>query len=201
MLWLLEGAQVIEIREVGAEAAAQTDLIPNSSRVKSVLTVKEADGGLGGLLLMEEGVEQPYIKDYDSDEEEGAARWGRRFDTSHWGFFLAFDGTDLVGAATVAFHSPGVNMLEGRTDLAVLWDLRVHPDRRRSGVGGKLFERVVEWARQRNCKQLKIETQNTNVPACRFYASRGCHLGAIVRNAYKEPQVAHEAMLLWYLDL
>jgi GNAT superfamily N-acetyltransferase len=192
---------MIEIREVGAEATAQIDLVPISFRVESVLAVKQVKDGLGGLLLTEERVKQPYVKDYDSCEGEGAARWGQRFDISHWGFFLAFDGTDSVGAATVAFRSPGVSMLDGRTDLAVLWDLRVHPDRRRDGVGGRLLERVVGWARQHNCKQLQIETQNNNVPACRFYASHGCHLGAIVRYAYQEPQVAHEAMLLWYLDL
>ena len=49
---------------------------------------------------------------------------------------------------------------------------------------------------------MKIETQNVNVPACRFYAQQGCHLGAILRYGYAGcPEVAHEAMLLWYLDL
>ena len=57
-------------------------------------------------------------------------------------------------------------------------------------------------SRKQGCKQLKIETQNTNVPACRFYASCGCRLGAIDRYGYAhDPRVAHEAMLLWYLDL
>jgi len=192
---------MIEIREAGAEAMAQIDRVPIRFPVESVLAVKPVNGGLGGLLLTEERVGRPYVKDYDSCEGEGAVRWAKRFDTSHWGFFLAFDGTDLVGAATVAFRSPGVWMLDGRTDAAVLWDLRVHPDRRREGIGGQLLERVAAWARQRHCRQLKIETQNINVAACRFYASHGCHLGAVVRHAYQEPQVAHEVMLLWYLDL
>jgi len=33
------------------------------------------------------------------------------------------------------------------------------------------------------------------------HTSCGCHLGAMIRCAYQKPQVAHEAMLLWYLDL
>ena len=51
------------------------------------------------------------------------------------------------------------------------------------------------------------ETQNTNVPACRFYARQGCRLGATHRFAYagsghgSDDPVAQEAMLLWYLDL
>ena len=50
--------------------------------------------------------------------------------------------------------------------------------------------------------QLKAETQNVNVAACRFYAAMGCRLGAIHRFAYAgQPHVAGEVMLLWYLDL
>jgi hypothetical protein len=49
---------------------------------------------------------------------------------------------------------------------------------------------------------MKIETQNVNVAACRFYASMGCELGAINRYGYAGvPAVAHEAMLLWYYKL
>jgi len=92
-------------------------------------------------------------------------------------------------------------MLEGRTDLAVLWDIRVSPDRRGKGIGTQLFRRAADWARERGCGELKVETQNINVRACRFYAGQGCRLGAIHRHAYREEHVAHETMLLWYLDL
>jgi hypothetical protein len=49
------------------------------------------------------------------------------------------------------------------------------------------------------CRKLKVETQNINVPACRFYASQGCVLAAVNRMAYREPQ--DEIQLLWYKDL
>lgn len=52
------------------------------------------------------------------------------------------------------------------------------------------------WAAARGCRQLKIETQNVNVPACRFYARQGCVLGAINRFAYRE--FPDEVQLLWY---
>ena len=60
---------------------------------------------------------------------------------------------------------------------------------------------MVRLARQRNCTELKIETQNVNVRACRFYAGRGCRLGAVIRDAYPQPAGEKETMLLWYLDL
>jgi hypothetical protein len=49
---------------------------------------------------------------------------------------------------------------------------------------------------------MKVETQNVNVPACRFYAAMGCTLGAVNLHAYAgHPKVGHEVMLLWYYDL
>ncbi len=191
----------IEVRELGPECLEQYAEVPIRFRVGSILRVEEVDRGLGGLLLREEPVAEPYLRDYDAEDDEPLARWRKRFDVSNWGFFLAFDGTRPVGGATVAYRTPNVWMLDGRDDLAVLWDLRVHPDYRGQGVGTGLFQRVVDWARARDCRQLKIETQNINVRACRFYAAMGCHLGAINRYGYQDPRVAGEVMLFWYLDL
>jgi hypothetical protein len=48
----------------------------------------------------------------------------------------------------------------------------------------------------RGARVLKVESQNTNVPACRFYAGRGFLLRAVRRGAY--PELPHEIQLLWY---
>lgn len=46
---------------------------------------------------------------------------------------------------------------------------------------------------------MKVETQNTNVPACRFYRRMGCTLGAIDRLAYgHQPD---EVQLMWFKEL
>jgi GNAT superfamily N-acetyltransferase len=192
----------VEIREVTADILPRYDRVPIAMRVESVLRVEELNGGLGGLRMVEQTLDEPYEKDYDAYEPEGAARWAELFDVSHWGFFVACDGDEPVGGAVVAFRSPGVDLLEGREDLAALWDLRVRPDRRREGIGTRLFRHAADWARRQGCTQLKAETQNVNVPACRFYARQGCHLGAIDRYAYTaDERVAHETMLIWRLDL
>ena len=84
----------------------------------------------------------------------------------------------------------------------MLWDIRVHPDERGRGVGTKLFQYAADWARRKGCGQLGLETQNVNVPACRFYVRQGCELGAIHRYGYAGcADLAHEVMLLWYLNL
>lgn len=195
----------VEIARIGADQLCRYQRVPIYFRVDSQLRVEPLEGGLGGLRLVEERVDPPYVKDYDAvlgGSDESPAHWPELFNVSRWGFFLAIARGQDIGGAAVAFDTPGVNMLEARSDLAVLWDIRVHPDERRHGIGSLLFQGAADWARLQGCRQLKVETQNVNVRACRFYARQGCHLGSIDRYGYAGcPDVAHEAMLLWYLDL
>lgn len=107
----------------------------------------------------------------------------------------AYDGGKRVGGATAAFDTPGVDMLEGRRDLVVLWDLRVSPDARRRGIGTALFRAVEAWVVQRPCRELKVESQNTNVVACGFYARQGCTLREANHGAY--PALPDEVQLIW----
>jgi len=191
----------VEIRQLGPECLEAYATISMAFRVESVLRVEEVEGGLGGLRLVEESVSEPYVKDYDAFEDERPTRW-RRFDLTEWGFFMAFDGEEPVGGAVVAVRSSEVHMLEGREDLAVLKDIRVAPERRGQGIGTALWDRAIAFARDKGCTTFKVETQNVNVAACRFYAARGCRLGCIDRHGYAGvPEASHETMLLWYKDL
>ncbi len=157
--------------------------------------------GLGGIKFIEEKLSEILHKDYDDGETP--VNWAKEFDISNWVIFVAKDELgSILGGATVAFNTKGVNMLEGRDDLAVLWDIRVSPQARGKGVGNMLFTAAKNWAKEKGCTQLKVETQNTNPAACKFYVSQGCKLGGLNRYAYiTEPEYAHEVMLLWYLDL
>jgi GNAT superfamily N-acetyltransferase len=188
----------IEVREEPVTALVEYARVPISFQVLRMLDVTPIDGGFGGFTLSERAVAVPYVKDYDADDA-GPARWPERFDLSNWGLLVARIDGRLVGGAAVAFDTPGLMMLEGRRDLAVLWDIRVAPEVRGQGVGAALFHAAEAWAAARGCQQLKVETQNINLPACRFYARQGCVLGAIHRFAY--PELPHEVQLLWYRDL
>lgn len=191
-----------EINEVGIAGLSEYAKVPIRFEVSSIFEVELVEDGLGGMLLHERPVAAPSVKDYDAHGEGRPQDWPQEFDIGNWAIFLATQEGRPVGGAAVAYNTAGVNMLEGRQDLAVLWDIRVHPDARGQGIGRALFQRAVTFARERSCSQLKVETQNVNVRACRFYAAQGCRLGAIQRYAYAgEPEVADEVMLLWYLDL
>jgi len=169
--------------------------IPISFEVHTVFQVELVEGGLKGIRLSERPVAIPWTKDYDAIKGEGPMSWASRWDISKWGVISAFAGENRLGGCVIAYDTPGVHKLEGRTDIAVLWDIRVTPEHRGDGIGGFLVEAAVDWARRRNCRMLIVETQNINVPACRFYAKHGFALGGINRNAYTE--LPDEVELIW----
>lgn len=189
----------IRVEEPTLSTLAEYRKVSIAFRVESYMRIEMVQNGLGGWSLTEEPVATPWIKDYDDSDEDRPLRWAERFDIAKWGVLAAFDGPRRVAGAAIAHDTPGVFMLEGRKDLAVLWDIRVAPEYRGQGIGSLLFTHVVAWATERRCALLKIETQNINVPACKFYAHRGCQLRAIHPDAY--PDFPDEAMLLWYTRL
>lgn len=183
------------IEEPITEVAALAD-IPISFVVKSVFDVSVLEGGLGGLGLTERRLDVPYVKDYDTLVGESPVEWAKRFDISNWGLMWAMSKGRRVGGAVIAFETDGLTVFENRRDLAVLWNIRVSPEARRQGVGAALFRAAEAWAAARGCRELKIETQNINVPACRFYSRLECALGTINRFAYSE--LPKEVQLFWY---
>ena len=185
----------VEVNEEPMTALGEYATIPIAFEVSSVFDVAEQGGGF---VVTERPLDAPYVKDYDA-LGEGPARWLELFDISNWGLLAARAGGRRVGGAAVAFDTPGLDMLEGRRDLAVLWDIRVSPEARGLGVGSALFGAAQAWAAARGCRRLDVETQNVNVAACRFYMRRGCVLGAVDRSAY--PGLPGEIQLLWYKDL
>ena len=188
----------IEVIVESVAALPEYEKVPIAFRVESHFIIVPIESGLGGLRFIEESV-VPYVKDYDANESDRPSQWLKRFGISRWGILSAFKGARRVGGAAVAWKTPEVNMLEGREDLVCLWDLRVHPDYRREGIGHRLFNRAVVWARERQCRRLKVETQNVNVPACRFYARQGCELRGINKYAYGE--TLDEIQLIWCRDV
>ncbi len=174
--------------------------IPIAYEVRQILDVVATASGLGGPTLLERSLDSPYVKDYDAIAGEGPLTWPGRFDLSKWQIFTARVNQQLVGGVAVVLDGSDVDdMLEGAADLALIWDIRVSPEARGLGVGSALFRRVEEASKMRGVRRLKVETQNTNVPACRFYARQGCILGAVNRYAY--PDLPHETQLFWYKDL
>ena len=70
---------------------------------------------------------------------------------------VAVDGSDVpVALCHVLMLSPTEAWLEAA---------RVHPERRRSGIGSRLNEAGVEWARQRGARVIRLATVASNLAA------------------------------------
>lgn len=189
----------ITIVETGPAALFEYGSIPSVLTVHEVFDVVGAPDLPGRALLVPRIIDPPYLKDYDAPPAVAPSRWCDEFDLSNWGFLSAQLTGTAVGRAAIAWRTPDVDLSEGRADVAVLWDLRVHPGHHRHGIGKALFAAVEEWARSHGARTLKVETQNINAPACRFYEAQGCVLRAFRHHAY--PELPHEVQLLWYKDL
>jgi ribosomal protein S18 acetylase RimI-like enzyme len=189
----------LEIREEPITSMPMLGEVSIAFRIEKILEIIPPEQGLSGFLLRETSVADPYAKDYDQVTGDGPATWASKFDVSRWGLITARRDGSLIGGAAIAYRTPNLQMLDDRNDLSAIWDIRVQPESRGAGIGSRLFRACEDWARNRGCAQLVIETQNTNVPACLFYSAMGCKLGAINRYAY--PALPNEIQLLWFKDL
>lgn len=190
----------ITIKQVNTTYFPQYDTIPMQVRVEHEYRLVKQNNGLGGIAFEETPVE-PYIKNFCVGKDESVTHW-LRWDLSNWGFFMAFDGDKPIGAAAIATKTKDINMLCDRDDLAVLWDIRLTDEYKHQGIGHALFQKAVEWSRAQGISQLKIECQNNNVPAVKFYHKQGAVLGGIDEYAYyNDPYAKGEIQFIWYLDL
>lgn len=78
--------------------------------------------------------------------------------------FGAYDGDEIVAVAGVRI---GTNFYDGRH--AFVYDLVTTADRRSEGHGAALVEWVCEWADERDCKTVALESGLWRDDAHRFY--------------------------------
>jgi streptothricin acetyltransferase len=141
----------------------------------------------------------PYEKDYDGSAGHHPTDWPQRFDVSRWIILGAFHEMQRVGGAVVVVDDPAVDLLGGQPDAALLWDLRVAPAVRHRGVGSALLRAAEHAAVRRGARVLRVETQQINVAACRFYRRNGFSVEQVQRDAY--PDFPDEVQLLWIKSL
>ena len=183
----------IHILEQGPSSFAEHGLIPISYIVSSRLDLEALRSG-----SVEEVPVKPFTKNYDDCVEDRPEELGNHHDVSKWVLIVAFSGDERVGGAIVAWAS-GHPILENRMDLASIVDIRVRPELRGMGIGSAVFRGVVRWAASKGCAELRIETQDVNAGACRFYRAMGCTVHSI-REGFYGPEI-DEAQLIWSLAL
>ena len=190
---------MITFKEVDKSFFELYDKVSMIVNVCTEYKIKRIDNGRGGLVFEEISVE-PYIKDLSVYNR--VMEFKNKFNITNWRFYMAFDGNTPVGAMTIVGKTDGLNMLYGREDACVLWDIRIADAYKHNGIGQKLLDMGVSNAKKDGYQQMIIECQNNNVPACKFYQKQGAVLSKIDMYAYYlEPEVRNEIQFIWYLDI
>jgi RimJ/RimL family protein N-acetyltransferase len=104
--------------------------------------------------------------------------------------FGAFGDAELVGMA-------GFLGREGLKDAhkGMLWGMYVRPGSRNAGVGRRLAEAVIDFARQ-HVELLQLAVVSDNEPARRLYASLGFVEYGIERKALKQDDRYYDEILM-----
>ncbi len=166
-------------------AANQADLnrCDNAFTVEAELRLAAEDGRISYTVQPV----TPYVKCYGPEVYDVQAYTGK---PNHAAWLAYVDGW-LAGQILV--H-------ENWNRLAIIWDITVDPPFRRRGVGRRLIEEAVAWARGRGLPGVMLETQNINVAACRLYESSGFVLGGFDACLYRRVMPGtREIALFWYL--
>ncbi len=185
---------MITLRELQAEDIPNLSQIRPTYKSKSILHIERSGEGLEvGWHLTEQPLEIPFDKGsrYDFDEfmQDAIAERFARPDDSYQR--VAEYRGKLIGFVDVE--------LQDWNNTATLWNLMIDLDYRGQGLGRRLWHRAVDFARQCEVRAILIETQNTNVAACKFYARMGCQLCGVHESYYDDG--GGEAALFWIYSI
>jgi ribosomal protein S18 acetylase RimI-like enzyme len=172
----------ITIRKIEPHESSQTKSFSRKSAVNSRLVLGIENEKLVYAIAQ---VDEPYEREVPAqDTEYGFDEAGPTI------FFAGVDGK-LAGR---------IRMLKWWNQFGYVEDLVVNPEYRGLGIGRKLLECGIQWARENDFPGVMLETQDDNVPACMLYQSCGFVLSGFDRNVYKaiNPNTK-ETALYWYL--
>jgi ribosomal protein S18 acetylase RimI-like enzyme len=104
--------------------------------------------------------------------------------------FGAFRNIELLGIAAFAFRGGAKEAHKG-----LLWGMYVRPDVRKAGVGRRLVEAVIDFARQ-HVEILQLSVVSDNEPARRLYARLGFVEYGLEKNSLKHGETYYDEILM-----
>jgi streptothricin acetyltransferase len=158
----------------------------------TILAVERLGSGLNlGWQLTERRVDPPFDKgtlyDFDEDRRDEIRERLNRADD----FYQRVIEQDGRLAALLELEYQAWN------NTVFVWNLMIDLDFRRQGFGRRLWFRALDYARDCEARAIMIETQNTNIAACRFYAEMGCKLVGLNEAFYTNDSSTSEVALFW----
>lgn len=166
---------MIEIRRLEEEDIAQLTQVVSGYRSNSKYEVAKTEtDDEAAFTLRLVTLETPRVGHFDHLDEETLQRYSQ---VLQYGFSLAaYDGEQLVGIA-VAEPRAWNNSLW-------VWEFHVKESHRGRGLGRRLMDELAAKASAAGLRIIVCETQNTNVPAIRFYRKVGFAIEGVDASYY-----------------
>ncbi len=153
----------IEIRPLTlSDLLAATRLVVGYSSPEIYVVEKQESPEQTVISLRLQSLDEPYTREFTSDEESMAIH--RDLLRGKY-CFGAYDGEQMVAVAMAELH------VWNRTFW--VWEFHVAESHRGQGIGRQLMEFMCDEAYEAGARVVLVETQNTNVPAIRFYRALG----------------------------
>jgi GNAT superfamily N-acetyltransferase len=124
---------------------------------------------VAGLFREDGGVHDPAMN-VDWPAAEGLAYYTGLLADEACLLAVARDGDRVVGHLVGKLAEPDEMLLRR---FAVLESMRVHPDHRGAGIGGRLVGHFLDWARDRGAEQASVSAFAANAAAQRLYQRHG----------------------------
>lgn len=122
---------------------------------------------------------QPYIKTWNYDDEDTVGMYTRY--VSEGTSLGAYDGDLLVGIAITETRQWNQTMW--------IWEFGVVETHRRQDIGYRMMDELASRATRQGLRVMAAETQNTNVPAIRFYRKAGFAFDAVDLSLYSNEDI------------
>ena len=185
----------LRIERKGSESLVSYEQVPISFEIhgRVDLTLLEDIGSVETVPCF------PRRKDYDEASDQRPTQLALRYDIANWPILMVYEGDTVVGGAILAPPKSGYELPGAQNGSGIMVDLRVHPSMRQRGVGRALISAAISLAHHLGWEEILVETQDTNLAACQFYANMGFSVRSIDREAYGTS--LDEAQIIWRFKL
>ncbi|MFF2885853.1 GNAT family N-acetyltransferase [Paenibacillus sp. NPDC057967] len=181
---------MIDIRRLTMEDGDTWKDIDDRFTVDSTLVLSVTDGEISYTVQEMPG----YVKSYaetaaeeETDEEDSTDY----IDNPEQVMYVAYAGNQFVGR---------ILLKRNWNRYALIEDIAVDAKQRGGGIGRRLVEQAIQWAREGGMPGIMLETQNHNVRACRLYESCGFVIGGFDTRVYRGLNKNRtEVAIYWYL--
>lgn len=175
----------MEIKKLTNFASDQLGEFGYTTKYKYEVRRHQQDDNISIVLELVQ-LENDYIKTYQSEQDD-IDRYEELLPLGY--SYGAYENDELIG---VIIGEPQM-----WNNTVLIWELHVSNEHRRRNIGTALMNQVVEMAKANGFRAIRLETQNYNVPAIKFYKQCGFMIEGIDLSFYTNTDVENGEVALF----